>query len=115
VKAIGYARVSTEDQATEGLSLAAQQQRIRAYCKAHGLNLAGVEVDEGISASRPLAKRPAGARLLNQLQDGQAVVAVKLDRLFRDAGDCLGTLCRTKDGAHPPLAICKQHILKGHL
>ena len=92
MKAIGYARVSTEEQATEGLSLAAQQQRIRAYCKAHGLKLVGLEVDEGVSASKPLAKRPAGAKLLGSLQSGQAVVAVKLDRLFRDAGDCLATV-----------------------
>lgn len=35
MKAIGYTCVSTEEQATEGLSLEAQRERIQAYCKAH--------------------------------------------------------------------------------
>jgi DNA invertase Pin-like site-specific DNA recombinase len=32
VNVIGYVRVSTEDQAREGVSLDAQEQRLRAYC-----------------------------------------------------------------------------------
>lgn len=93
-KVIGYTRVSTEEQATEGLSLSAQKERLEAYCKAHNLALVGVLTDEGVSASKPLASRPAGAQLLEALETGQAqaVVAVKLDRLFRDAVDCLGTV-----------------------
>lgn len=92
--AVGYVRVSTEEQAHEGLSLAAQRERIEAYCKAHGLELVDVVTDEGISASKPLASRPAGQVVLQALGNGQAsaVVAVKLDRLFRDAGDCLATV-----------------------
>ena len=37
--AIGYIRVSTKRQAVEGLSMASQQERIRAYCSATGLEL----------------------------------------------------------------------------
>ncbi|MCH7683455.1 MAG: recombinase family protein [Gemmatimonadetes bacterium] len=33
--ALGYARVSTDEQAREGVSLEAQQSRIRAYCPSH--------------------------------------------------------------------------------
>lgn len=94
MKALGYLRVSTEEQATEGLSLDAQAERIRAYCTASGLKLVELFRDEGISAANPLASRPAGSRLLAALDvgDAQAVVAVKLDRLFRDAIDCLATV-----------------------
>ncbi|MEM2125810.1 MAG: recombinase family protein [Candidatus Methanosuratincola sp.] len=94
MKALGYTRVSTEEQANEGLSLAAQAERIRAYCKAQGLKLMEIFTDEGVSAAKPLATRPAGSRLLEALDAGeaQAVVAVKLDRLFRDAVDCLSTV-----------------------
>lgn len=94
MKALGYTRVSTEEQATEGLSLKAQAERIRAYCTAAGLKLVELFSDEGISAAKPLAARPAGAQLLAALDAGAAaaVVAVKLDRLFRDAVDCLGTV-----------------------
>lgn len=34
MKAIGYTRVSNEEQAQEELNLSAQAERIRAYCKA---------------------------------------------------------------------------------
>ena len=55
---IGYVRVSTEDQAGNGISLDAQRHRIEAYCAAHGLTLARVEQDAGISAKRT-TNRPA--------------------------------------------------------
>ena len=32
-KAVCYIRVSTEEQAREGVSLEAQEERLRAYCK----------------------------------------------------------------------------------
>jgi DNA invertase Pin-like site-specific DNA recombinase len=48
----------------------------------------------------PLGERPAGAELLAALAEGrvQHVLAFKLDRLFRDAVDCLKT-CRGWDEA----------------
>lgn len=55
-KALGYVRVSTETQAQEGVSLAEQASRIRAYCVALGLDLVDLVVDAGESAatlSRP--------------------------------------------------------------
>ena len=45
VRLIGYVRVSTEEQVREGISLAAQSERLRAYAVAHGAELVGVEVD----------------------------------------------------------------------
>ena len=36
MRAAIYARVSTEDQAKEGFSIAAQCKRLNAYCKARG-------------------------------------------------------------------------------
>jgi len=33
IKAIGYIRVSTDEQAREGVSLESQEQKIRDYCK----------------------------------------------------------------------------------
>jgi DNA invertase Pin-like site-specific DNA recombinase len=90
-KAVGYLRVSTQEQAREGVSLDAQEARIRAYCTAAGLELVGMIREEGVSGSVPLARRPAGGRLVLSVARKQAahVVAVKLDRLFRDAVDAL--------------------------
>ena len=85
--AIGYARVSTHEQASEGVSLAAQKSRIEAYCETFELELAEILEDCGISGTVPLEKRPSGRELLERKPDH--VVAVRLDRLFRDAGDAL--------------------------
>jgi DNA invertase Pin-like site-specific DNA recombinase len=92
MKAIGYVRVSTEEQATEGVSVAAQEERIRAYCTMRGIELVGIVQDLGVSAGKPLASRPGGRRLLEEVRrrgGARAVVAWKLDRLFRDVVDCL--------------------------
>jgi len=98
-RAIGYVRVSTEDQAREGISLEMQEQAVRAYAAMRGLELAGVVADEGVSAGKPLASRPGGAAVLTAVRtkEAGAVVAYKLDRLFRDCADCL-TVTRTWDG-----------------
>ena len=45
--AIGYVRVSTQEQATEGVSLDAQRDKLRAYCKLNGLKLIDILADEG--------------------------------------------------------------------
>ena len=100
MRAIGYVRVSTTEQAVEGVSLDAQQARLTAYCSFKGLDLVELIVDSGVSASRPLAKRPGGRRLVDLVMAGEvdAVVSCKLDRLFRDAADCLA-VTRTWDDA----------------
>lgn len=95
-RAIGYIRVSTTEQATEGVSLEAQADRLRAYSELRGLDLVEVVVDAGVSASKPLADREGGARVLAALrrrkEPVQHVVTVKLDRLFRATVDCLVTV-----------------------
>jgi DNA invertase Pin-like site-specific DNA recombinase len=91
MQAIGYARVSTEEQVKEGVSLDAQEERIRAYCKAKDWNLIEVIRDEGISAKN--LKRQGIQSILSEVpkHNGRrrfdAVVVVKLDRLTRSVGD----------------------------
>ena len=46
--AIAYVRVSTHEQADEGVSLRAQEERIRAYCELAGLDLVGIFREEGV-------------------------------------------------------------------
>ena len=89
--AVLYIRVSTDEQARHGVSLDAQEERLRAYCKMRGLDVVEVIRDEGVSAFKHLATRPGGARLLHLVATCEAdhVVALKLDRLFRRAVDAL--------------------------
>lgn len=94
--ALGYVRVSTEEQAASGLGLAAQRARIEAYCALRGLELVEILEDAGVSGGKPLTSRPGGAQLAQRLQqrrDGH-VIMLKLDRGFRHAADCLATVER---------------------
>jgi DNA invertase Pin-like site-specific DNA recombinase len=90
-KAVCYIRVSTEEQARGGVSLAAQEEKLMAYCKLNELELVTMIREEGVSGAKTLAVRPGGAELLRLVAKKQAhhVVALKLDRLFRDAADAL--------------------------
>ena len=62
--AIGYVRVSTNEQADHGVSLDAQYESLMAYALLQKLNLVEVIVEDAISGSVPLADRPGGRRLL---------------------------------------------------
>ena len=94
MSAIGYVRCSTQEQADSGLGLDAQAERIRAYCAMRKLVLAEIVTDAGVSGGKPLAARDGGQRLLCALRQNkaQAVVMLKLDRMFRNAADCLNTV-----------------------
>ncbi len=84
---VGYVRVSTDEQARDGVSLDAQEARLRAFAMATGRELVEVVVDDGQSAKS--LQRPGMARILDGIRSGRigAVVALKLDRLTRSVGD----------------------------
>jgi len=91
--AIGYIRVSSEEQADSGLGLEAQRQRIRAYCEMKGLSLATIFEDPGVSGGKALATRPAGFRLMAEAKKNKPVLVVaKFDRLFRSVADAAQTI-----------------------
>jgi len=87
MKAIGYVRVSTDDQAAEGVSLAAQGERIGAYCVAQGWELTAVYIDAGESAKS--LDRAGLSAALEAVEAGEAdaLLALKLDRLTRSVVD----------------------------
>jgi DNA invertase Pin-like site-specific DNA recombinase len=94
MKFMGYTRVSTEEQAASGLSLAYQKEKIIAQCKASDLDLDEIVEDAGKSG-RDL-KRPGLQRILDLVNLGliDGVVILKLDRLTRSVKD-LGYLLDT--------------------
>jgi len=85
--AIGYVRVSTQEQATEGVSLDAQRDRLKAYCKVHAIKLIDIKADEGISGST--LERPGLQAALQMIKRGRAntLLVAKLDRLSRSLRD----------------------------
>lgn len=84
-QAVGYIRVSTEEQANSGLGLEAQSARIKAYCIAQGWELIALHTDAGISAKT--LNRPGLKAALDALAPGRILLALKLDRLTRTARD----------------------------
>ena len=96
MQAIGYVRCSTHEQVDSGLGLEAQAERIRAYCTLKGLRLLDIITDAAVSGGKPLAGREGGQQLLDAIRErrAEAVVMLKLDRMFRNAGDCLTTVER---------------------
>jgi site-specific DNA recombinase len=91
-KVYGYARVSSRGQAEEGLSLEAQEARIRAYAAAKGWELTEVLVERGRSAKD--LKRPEMTRLMREVRSGsvEAVIILKVDRVSRSTRDLLNLL-----------------------
>jgi site-specific DNA recombinase len=86
--AIGYIRVSTEQQANEGVSLDAQRAKIEAWCTHNGYELAHVYVDAGISG-KSMDKRPGLQDALKSLKKGMALVSYSLSRLARSTKDAI--------------------------
>lgn len=91
VRLVGYVRVSTEEQRDEGVSLAAQTARLRAYGVASDVDVVEVVEDAGISGKVPPRQRPGLARVLAMIDSGEVhgVVALKLDRISRSVRDVL--------------------------
>jgi DNA invertase Pin-like site-specific DNA recombinase len=85
-KAIGYKRVSRDQQAESGAGLAAQEDSIRACARRLGLDLVAVFAteDEGVSSVDPLDKRPELLDAIAALGRGDVLVVAKRDRLGRD-------------------------------
>ncbi|MDT3416954.1 site-specific DNA recombinase [Brevibacillus aydinogluensis] len=82
-----YIRVSTEEQAKEGFSVAAQRERLLAYIRSQGWTLADIYADEGESAKD--TRRPALQRMLADVRLGRidVVLVYRLDRLTRSVLD----------------------------
>jgi len=79
--AIGYIRVSTQGQAEDGVSLAAQRAKIAAWTDFNGYALGDIFEDAGLSGTK--ADRPGLAAALDAVGRGDALVVYSLSRLAR--------------------------------
>lgn len=109
--AVAYLRVSTAGQAEEGVSLAAQEEKVRMYARLYDLELREVITDPGVSAKT--LDRPGLVRALAMLDSGEAeaLVVVKLDRLTRsvvDLGRLLDGYFGRPDG--PALMVVQEQV-----
>lgn len=93
MKAIGYVRVSTEQQADWGVSLDAQTEKVRAMAVVQGAHSLEVIVD---AESAKSFNRSGMARQLSLVDSGEVdvVIIAKLDRLTRSVADLAELLKR---------------------
>ena len=84
-----YIRVSTDEQAKQGFSLPAQEEDLREYARRSGYAVAGLYVDDGVSARKKYTQRKALMRLLSDVEADKIdiILFIKLDRWFRNIAD----------------------------
>jgi len=93
-----YVRVSTEEQARQGISLIAQEEALKNYAVALGYDLFKVYKDEGKSA-KDIRGRPEMIQLLKDAEAHkfQAILIYKLDRFSRSLRDLIDTIEKLKE------------------
>lgn len=90
MRLIGYIRCSTDEQATHGVSLDAQVDRIKAYTEYMGHELVEIVADRGVSAkdtNRPGLNRVK--KLIFEQDKADALVVYRIDRFARNTLDFL--------------------------
>jgi DNA invertase Pin-like site-specific DNA recombinase len=87
-KAIGYIRVSTTEQASEGVSLEAQRAKIAAWAVANDYELVAIHEDAGITGTS-MEKRAGLQAAIAATGKGMALVAYSISRLARSTADML--------------------------
>ena len=93
-----YIRVSTEEQAQHGYSLAGQEDALKNYCSALGYEIYQIYRDEGKSA-KDIRHRPAMQELLSDAENNKfsAIFIYKLDRFSRSLKDLILTIDKLKE------------------
>ena len=117
--AVGYVRVSTEEQS---LGPDAQRAAIERWAQSRGVRVAAMFEDHGVSGGAPAEKRPGLLAALAALRENGAgvLVAAKRDRIARDtviaamveqaagrAGATLITADGASDGVGPEGALMR--------
>jgi len=114
MKAIGYCRVSTEGQARDGVSLEAQQAKIRVWCQASGCELIGMFVDAGLSGNRSDNRPGLQQGLTQACKHKAAFVVYSLSRLARSTKDALA-ISERLDKSGADLVAERTKSALGHL
>lgn len=105
-KAILYIRVSTDEQAERGHSLANQEEKLRNYCAQNGIEVAGLYREDH---SAKTFERPQFTKLLEGLKKNKGsanlLLFLKWDRFSRNAPDAYAMISVLKKLGVEPQAI----------
>jgi len=108
-RAIAYVRVSTTEQAIDGVSLAAQRAKAEAWADLNGYELAHVYADRGISGKRADNRPALQAALADVCRNGGALVVYSLSRLARSTRDTI-TIAEQLEQADADLVSISERI-----
>ena len=89
-KAIGYIRVSTEQQAEQGVSIETQQAKIEAWCELNEYELTGIYDDAGISGLC-MKNSPQLQAALSAVKKDKAPLVYSFSRLASSSDDLIAT------------------------
>lgn len=110
---VGYIRVSTRGQVTEGVSLEAQEQGIRRWAVGEGLEVLAIQVDAGLSGSRA-DNRPGLVAALEQVTRVRGtLVFYSLSRLARSTLDALEIANRVRKAGASLVSLTEPHFSGG--
>ena len=89
----GYCRVSTVEQAQNGISLQTQQDLISAFIKEkYSREVDEWFIDDGVSGTVPILERNRCRDMTDVIDRHDVIVATRIDRLSRSAADMLKTI-----------------------
>jgi DNA invertase Pin-like site-specific DNA recombinase len=105
LRAVGYIRVSTDEQTDSGLGLEAQNAAIQDEIARRGWDL--VQVFTDTASGRSLSRRPGLEGALTTLESGgaSALVVSKLDRLSRSTKDFATLMDRAQTRGWAPVVL----------
>ena len=93
-RALGYLRVSTDEQVASGHGLDTQEKAVRAFAESQAYELIDVLTDAGVSGATKPTERPAFSRVAELAATGafDVLLVAKIDRLSRDIRHALTTV-----------------------
>lgn len=90
MKYLSYRRVSKNEKDTGSVSLEWQEAEIQRWCARNKVTKIEDSSDNGVTARKPLGKRPGGKELLDRADRGPCtVVCAHMDRVFRSTREFL--------------------------
>jgi site-specific DNA recombinase len=108
MKVLGYLRVSTDGQVRDGISVKAQEKKIRAWAELNEAETVTIFNDAGLSGKRA-DNRPGLRDALRTIGRGDALVVYSLSRLARSTKDTI-SIAETLDRRGADLVSLSEKI-----
>lgn len=95
-----YIRVSTQEQKLHGISIEAQEQKLKEYAEKNNMKIVGWYRDEGVSGRKLIKNRPELQRMIQDAEQKKfkRIIFIKLDRFFRSVAEYHECMKRLQTG-----------------